>query len=249
MPRSYAGVRTPHHDYGLAWVDNDALYMAVEKAFARLLGLTGGARRPLPPDPFLIVSQALITDTSFEEGIAFEKVRKVNKSMSNALGNMHQNVLALGDNWENLGTTGGVLDIRTKPGYIPPMVGKPVVAEVKNRFNTIKASEEKNVWDKIDEAARMNNAQGYIFQIIPEHPERYDKMWEVSGRPRKHTVRCCDGATAYEMVFGVKDAIFQFYEVLPDILRDIKDANGIGHYAPMPKPNQMRNLFYDVVPY
>lgn len=245
----YASMRIPRHNYGLSWVDNDALYIAVEKAFSRLLGLTGSSRNDLPPDPFLIVAQALVTDTTFEEGLAFEEIRKVNKSLSNAVGNMHQYILSIAPNWESLGTTGGVLDIRTKPGYIHPVIGMPIVAEVKNRFNTIKSSDEKDVWDKIDQAARLSSAQGYIFQIVPAEAERYDEMWEPSGRRAKPTVRCCDGATAYEIVFEYADALHELYLALPEILADIKTSNRLAHTAPLPKEKDMERLYYKVIPF
>ena len=38
----------------------------------------------MPPDPFFIVAQALVTGTSFQKGLAFEKIRIVNKSLSDA---------------------------------------------------------------------------------------------------------------------------------------------------------------------
>jgi len=248
MARSdYFFMDTTPHDYGLDWVDNDALYGAVLTSFSNLLGLTDSAR-DLPPDPFVIIAQGMVTDTAFEENMRFEQVRKVNKSMSNAMGNMHQKVLSLGENWHDLGTAGGVLDIATVPGYVHPRFGKPVVAEVKNRFNTIKASNEKDMWDLIDQASRLNSAQGYLFQITPPSPERYDMMWEPSGRRAKANVRVCDGATAYEIVFGVPDALKQLYMALPGIFADIRRRNGMGMTSPLPTRQQMQGLYSQVYP-
>ena len=236
------------HNYGLTWIDNNDLYLEVERAFSRLLGLSGSTDNSLPPDPFLITAQSLIADTSFSNCLAFEDIRKLNKSLSNALGNMHQYILGVAPHWESLGTTGGVLDIRTKPGYLHPKFGKPIVAEVKNRFNTIK-SEEKTVWDKIDQSARLSGAQGYLFQIVPKTAERYDKMWAPSGRSEKATVRCCDGATAYEMVFGYRDALYELYCALPEVLVDVKRTNGLKHTAPLPSPKEMEQLYRMVLPH
>lgn len=238
-----------HHDYGLSWVDNDELFDVVEKTFSRLLGITASVKNDLPPDPFLIVAQSLVTDTTFEDGLAFEEIRKVNKSLSNAVGNLHQNILGIAPHWESLGSAGGVLDVRTKPGYVHPMVGKPIVAEVKNRFNTIKSSDEKETWDKIDQAARLSGAQGYLFQIVPREAARYDQEWAPSGRSAKSTVRCCDGATAYELVFEYKDALHELYVALPRILADVKAKNQLPHRAPLPEREQMERLYYGVIPF
>ncbi len=140
---------------------------------------------------------------------------------------MHQGILGLAPHWTTLGTAGGVLDIKTVDGYVHPVIGKPVVAEVKNRFNTIKASDEKDVWDKIDAAARLTNSQGYLFQIVPADTHRYDEKWEPSGRKAKNTVRRCDGATAYEIVFEYKNALHELYEALPAIFADIRSSDSM----------------------
>ena len=235
------------NQYGLSWIDNEKLYQQVKKAFSRALGLTGTTQKNLPPDPFLIVAQAAITNTTFSESLSFEATRKINKTLSNAIGNMHQGILSVAPNWESLGTTGGVLDIKTKDGYSHPKYGK-IVAEVKNRFNTIKSSDEQDVWDKIDTVARASNAQGFLFQIVPESAMRYDKLWEPSGRHAKDTVRCCDGATAYEIVFEHKDALFELYLALPEIIEDIKSRNGLSQGAPRPSQGDMERLYHTVMP-
>ena len=142
------------HDYGLTWIDNAALYDEIKKNFGKFFAPEKN-KKQLPPDPFLILTQALITGESLNDSLGFEKTRKINKSLSNALGDMHQGILGLAPHWTTLGAAGGVLDIKTVDGYVHPAIGKPVVAEVKNRFNTIKASDEKDVWDKIDAAARL----------------------------------------------------------------------------------------------
>ncbi len=243
-----AGNAAGLHDYGLRWVDNERLYLTVERVFSKALGITGTVKATLPPDPFLIVVQCLVTDTSFAEGMSFEEIRKVNKTLSNAVGNMHQEILGIAPHWESLGRAGGVLDIRTKPGYVHPRFGKPVVAEVKNRFNTIKQSDEKVMWDKIDNAARLTGSQGYLFQIIPETAERYDCPWEPSGRAGKPHVRVCDGATAYEIVFGHRDALHELYGALPTILEDVRRSHGIPGTAPAPSASELEGLYRQVVP-
>lgn len=237
------------HDYGLSWIDNDKLYQVVEAAFARALGFAGATKEALPPDPFLITAQSVVTNTTLDEGLAFEEIRKVNKTLSNAIGNMHQNILGIAPHWESLGVAGGVLDVRTKPGYLHPVIGKPVVAEVKNRFNTIKSSDEKDVWDKIDQAARLEKARGYLFQIVPRRPERYDEMWAPSGRQAKPSVWHCDGATAYEIVFEYPDALQELYFALPGILADVMAAHGIKHDVPFPGKQEMEQLYYEVIPF
>lgn len=213
-----------HHDYGIPWVNQDMLFITIEKCFAQVLGLKKRARE-YPPDPFSVVAQAAITSTDFKSNMWFEEMRKTNKTISNSVGAMHQSILSLADNWHSMGKTGGVLDLRTNDGYIHPRFNKPVVAEVKNRFNTMRKVEESGMWDKIDQVSRAMDAQGYLFQITPETPDRYDMMWEPTGRKQKPNVRVCDGATAYEIVFGIPDALHQLYLAFPSIIEDVQRCN------------------------
>lgn len=209
------------HDYGLDWIDQDKLYAITEKVFASSIRKVGETKLSAPPDPFTIATQAVLFNQDPSSMMAFEKLRSVNKTISNAVGNFHQEVLGLAGGWENLGTSGGVVDliVRETP------TSKPIHVEVKNRYNTIKASDEKEIWDKLDMLARTNNSTSYIVQIVPKTPERYDRPWVVSGRPKKENVRCCDGATAYAWAFGIDNALEQLYEVFPDILSDVIGAS------------------------
>lgn len=229
-------------DYGLNWVDQDLLYRTVARTLQNPLGLKT-SRLDMPDDPFSMLLQAMIADVPMEEVRRFEVLRKLNKKISNAVGGLHQNVLSLAENWTSLGTAGGVLDLRTVEGYIHPRFGKPVVAEVKNRFNTIKASEQPEMWRKIKDAASLSGAQGYLFQITPRHQERVDQLWKVSGLTENPLVRVCDGVTAYEIVFGVPDALEQFYFTLPHILSDILQELGRRGEVPPPSDQELRELY------
>lgn len=210
------------HSYGLSWIDEEQLFLLTKEKLSRSLGIQGPRKKALPPDPFAFVLQAKATGSPIAEMETFEELRVLNKTVSDAIGNWHQGVLALSPNWKNLGFSGGVLDIRTVDGYCHPAWGKPIVAEVKNRFNTIKASDEQLVWDNIDRTARSNGAIGYLIQIIPKLACRYDEPWTPSGRTKpKESVRHCDGVTGYELVFDYPDALPELLEAFPEIIDDV----------------------------
>ena len=235
------------HEYGLSWIDQNALYDGIKSIFSKALGLARPNKK-LPPDVFAIIAQTAIADVTFELTLDFEPLRALNKTISNAVGDMHQHILGLAENWENLGKRGGLLDVRTCNGYIHPKFGKPIVAEVKNRFNTIKASDEPGEWDKIKNVAQFAQAQGYLFQITPETPQRYDRLWTPSHRTANPDVRVCDGATAYEIVFGRPTALKELYMALPQIFRDIRLEAGLGASAPLPDAARMAELYARVFP-
>lgn len=205
------------HCYGLEWIDEDALYEVTEHAFAGVIELAKDAALRTPPDPFTIVVQAVIFDQDANSMMAFEKLRAINKSISNAVGNWHQAVLGLAEGWNNLGSNGGGVDLMATGSAGE----KPMAIEVKNRYNTIKGSDEKNMWDKLETISKANGAPSYIVQIVPKTPERYDRPWRVSCRTEKPNIRCCDGATAYAKAFGVENALEELYKVFPRILEDV----------------------------
>ena len=212
------------HNYGLSWIDQDKLFEVTEHAFEKAIN-DRKIKPKTPPDPFTLIAQAAIMGSDLEDVLEFETARKLNKTLSNEVGLWHQHVLGLAPGWQDLGSAGGGVDLKMCPGNVSARFGKPIVAEVKNRYNTIKASDEKNIWDDLDFAAKTHGAIAYIFQIVPKDTNRYDRPWKVSGRVEKDTVRCCDGVTAYEMVFGKSDALFELYDALPEIFEDVLAAS------------------------
>lgn len=209
------------HSYGLDWIDEDALYDVTAHVFANVIERVRSIRLQAPPDPFTIVAQAVLFGQDADSMMAFEKLRGINKTISNAVGNWHQAVLGLAKGWEDRGRTGGVVDlfVRVSEG------AAPIAVEVKNRYNTIKASDEKELWDKLNTLAMSNGSKAYLVQIVPKTPVRYDRPWKVSGRELRETIRCCDGATAYAWAFGVDDALRQLYDAFPRILEDVLGKN------------------------
>lgn len=228
------------HSYGLDWIDEDALYEVTKLSFSKVFSPV--KRKPLPPDPFTLVAQAVLAGEEVSQARLFEKERSLNKTLSDNVGYWHQRVLGLAENWTETGASGGSIDLRTKPGFLHPLHEKPLFAEVKNRFNTIKASDEKNIWDNLDSLARASDAIAYLFQIVPKTPEQYDRPWKVSGRSEKSIVRVCDGVTAYALVFERPTALHEIYMALPRIFSDI---TGLGVKL---DENEMEDLFTTSLP-
>ena len=204
------------HSYGLNWIDQDELYLVTQHVFKNVIKKAKEAELQASPDPFTIMSQAVLFDQCSDSMLEFERIRSINKSISNAIGRWHQSVLGLAEGWENLGNRGVVDLMVTEPGS-----GRRIAVEVKNRYNTIKASNEKGVWDELERLARVNRSKSYLVQIVPKTPERYDRPWKVSDRRARESVRCCDGATAYTWAFGVENALEELYRAFPQILVDV----------------------------
>ena len=231
------------HDYGLDWIDQDRLYDVTKKTFKSAISRASAhSAKKTPPDPFTLMAQAAISHSTFENALSFEAQRQINKAISNSVGLWHQHVLGLAKNWTDTGASGGGLDLRMEESTRHEKWGKRLFAEVKNRYNTIKASTEKDLWDQLKSTAVVNDAIAYVFQIVPENTERYDQPWKVSGRNERDDVRCCDGVTAYEIVFGRKDALHELYDAFPKILADVLESDQLKD------ANRWEDLFYGSMP-
>ncbi|WP_406717115.1 Eco47II family restriction endonuclease [Trueperella pyogenes] len=207
------------YDYGLDWLDQEQLFKVTKKWFGREPRMNS----MVPPDPFALVVHAAKAGSSIASASEFEIVRKINKTISNNVGNWHQAVLGLGPYFETIPHS-GVIDLRSVGDYRDPLFGKEVIVEVKNRFNTIKAADEKLLWDKLENLARSQGKVAYLFQIVPKDRKRFDQPWKVSGRSSRVYVRHCDGATAYAMVFKRENALHEIYEAFPAVLNEVLEA-------------------------
>ena len=78
-------------------------------------------------DPFSALFDSAISGITLSEWIKREKTRQMQKTLQNAIGTFHQNVIGSIDGWEDLGT-GNVVDLRCQ--------SKKILAEVKNKWNT-----------------------------------------------------------------------------------------------------------------
>ena len=84
------------HSYGLDWIDEDALYEVTKLSFSKVFSPV--KRKPLPPDPFTLVGQAVLAGEAVSQARLFEKERSLNKTLSDNVGYWHQRVLGVGVN-------------------------------------------------------------------------------------------------------------------------------------------------------
>ncbi|MGV9188700.1 Eco47II family restriction endonuclease [Arcanobacterium canis] len=207
------------HTYGLSWIDEDELYKVTEHIFRPLFFPPKKTQSPI--DAFAAVVQGALLEGGEAEIMEFERQRVENKTLSNKIGIWHQAVLGISPNFIDAGAAGGSVDLRPRDGFRHPVFNKPVWVEVKNRFNTIKGSDEAKLWDQLDILARSSDSIAYIIQIVPKCNQSYDRPWRVMGRsPRKH-VRVCDGVTGYAMAFNYPDALRELLLAMPKIIAEV----------------------------
>lgn len=170
-------------------------------------------------DPTLAIVRAGILGQPIVAEDDIDATVSITKTIQNAVGLFHQDVLGAVEGWSSSGPSGGAIDLKG----VSPITQQPIVAELKMRWNTIKASDEKNTWDALKQAATVSSPEtvAYVFQIVPKTNTPYDIPWKVSGRESIDRVRCADGVTAYHLVTGNPDALFELLAALPYIVGQV----------------------------
>ncbi|MCF7845470.1 MAG: Eco47II family restriction endonuclease [Candidatus Pacebacteria bacterium] len=169
-------------------------------------------------DPFSALFHGVTHSISYQEWIEQEKTRQTQKTMQNAIGDFHQEILGAIPGWKDLGVGGG-LDVVNEE--------KKIIAELKNKFNTTKGNHKVKIYDAIKSKLKMPEYAdyvGYFVEVIPQGKKKYDKPFTPPDnktkkrRPVRSKIRVIDGVSFYEMATGRKNALQELFEVLPQVL-------------------------------
>jgi hypothetical protein len=173
-------------------------------------------------DPFSALFDAACHNISLETWMTFERRRQSQKTLQNALGNFHQQVLSKVEGWkipeENF------IDLVCED--------RKIVVEVKNKHNTVKKSDLKVIYDELQEAvmhktSRYRNYTGYYATVIPSSHARFNRMFTPSdnatqtSKPGNELIREIDGFSFYALVTGQETALQALYQVLPVVIKSV----------------------------
>lgn len=205
----------------LSWIDNQLLVEIATKRFEKSVKKArNDSLETVTVEPTLAIVRAGLTGSSMDADAELNVAVSLTKTLQNAVGLFHQDVLGSVQGWRSSGPAGGVVDLH---GH-SPVTGEDIVAEVKMRYNTIKSSDEPSVWDKLKNASRTDSREGacaYLFQIVPKTAKAYNRPWVVSNRPRDARVRAVDGVTAYHLVTGDDGALRDLLFAMPWVMRQV----------------------------
>jgi hypothetical protein len=207
----------------LPFISNEDFYNHVEKVLFIARGAMADAEDKLHSnvvDPFSALFDACSQGISLSDWIRQEKSRQVQKTLQNAIGDFHQDMLGSMFGWKNLGK-GNVVDLLNKD--------KKIIAEVKNKFNTTKGDHKTMIYDNFKKLSKSgyNNFLCYYVEIIPKGKNVYDKPFIPSDnkknkrRPEDKNIRVIDGKSFYALASGHKDALKQVYLALPYVIGKI----------------------------
>lgn len=173
-------------------------------------------------DPFSALFDSMRQGISFEDWLGLEKSRQVQKTLQNAVGDFHQNILGSVDGWENPGRGGGY-DLINRD--------RKILAEIKNKHNTMNSSSAESTYRKL-ESYLKNDYKGYtsyVVFVVPKYPVDFNSTWSPNSKTMKlrKGIRKIDGESFYSLVTGDKNALKNLYNALPRIISEILGTNDL----------------------
>jgi len=185
--------------------DLDAATEAFVASIARCKDEQSSRLRRNVLDPFSLISIAHVFAAQTPNDVLdYAGTSAVIGCIGNALGKFHQEVLGSAKGWRNHDRGFDIICDRRK-----------LLAEVKNKHNTMNAANRRQVEDDLRVALRQRESgwTGYLAIIIPRKPERYrtglaSNLFEV------------DGATFYKIVSGQDDSMH-------DVLHHLCETLGV----------------------
>lgn len=209
----------------LTYISDDDLFTAVEKLLnAGTKAKVKVAKNPYKNvvDPFSALIDAANQGIGFDEWMAKEKDRQVQKAFQNAIGDFHQEIIGFVPGWSNPGK-GGSYDVINE--------GRRILAEIKNKHNTMNSTSAAGTYDKLAGWIDYGKADwtAYTVGIVPKSPNPTDMPFTPSVRKvrkaMRENLRIIDGRSFYALATGRAGAIDELYAVLPGVIAEVLDTS------------------------
>ena len=160
-------------------------------------------------DPFAALFEIACLHGEFDSWFVSEASRQAQKSLANHVGAFHQKILGSVIGWKDLGT-GEMVDVENQE--------RKVIAEIKNKYNTLKGSNQVDLYEELESYVMRNGQKykgytAYYVEIIPKKPVRYDVPFTPSDKKTSskcasnELIRRIDGASFYSLVTGHENAL------------------------------------------
>ncbi|WP_181150365.1 MULTISPECIES: Eco47II family restriction endonuclease [unclassified Arthrobacter] len=183
-------------------------------------------------DPFAAVIEAAASNLSMIEWVRAEVDRQLQKALSNHVGYYHQELIGLLPGWESTGTSGGNYDAIHRTPFQTNIGSYPVIAEVKNKHNTMNSSSTSKLRENFISYLGRPEFKGYVaylIQIIPRPGRNTDIPWVVNRYGEWDKIRLIDAKTVYERSTQDPDALRKVFEAIPVVLSSKIDLSKWEH--------------------
>lgn len=183
----------------------------------------------------------MVNGTSFDEWLLREKVRQAQKTVQNAIGEFHQKIIGSIPGWQNLGRN-QLIDVCNP--------SQKIIAELKNKYNTVKGSERISIYDNLLYALQTPTYQdftAYYVEIIPKKDG--NNLYNLPFTPPDNKTKTrrdpnpkilvIKGQDFYELASGIPGALSMLFDILPDAISKVA---GVNQLTPAEK-ERFRTLF------
>lgn len=163
-------------------------------------------------DTIKLVFDSKFNDLSEDELIKTEISRQIDKSVNNAIGSFHEQVL------------GGIkgFEIGNLSGFDIKASNNTLFADIKNKHNTMNSSSAESLFQKLARYADdYKESTCYCVQILAV--KSFDEKWFsiINGKEYSHSrVRKISGDQFYALLTGEEKAFFNLYKALPLAIED-----------------------------
>ena len=163
-------------------------------------------------DTFKLTFDSKFNELTEEDLIKLEISRQIDKSVNNAIGTFHEEILG-----GVKGYSSGKLN-----GYDIKADDNSLFAEIKNKHNTMNSSSAESAFQKLARFADDNRqATCYLVQILAK--KSFLKKWEgiINRKEYSHSrVYIISGDKFYGLLTEDEEAFFKLYKVLPQAIED-----------------------------
>jgi len=208
----------------LPWLDDETFIGIVEEVLTTGFEAMKKADEKMGAniiDPFLMLFEMGSFNLDSASWATNERTRQAQKTLTNKIGWFHQRTLGSIDGWTDLGTS-EMIDLVNHD--------KRIIAEIKNKYNTVKQSDLIGLYDDMHgmvmhKTQKYRGYTAYYVEIIPKKAVRHDQPFTPPDRKTgekaavNKLIRKIDGASFYALASGHEYALSQLYEALPKAIR------------------------------
>ncbi|WP_245576652.1 Eco47II family restriction endonuclease [Eisenibacter elegans] len=155
--------------------------------------------------------------------IEAEILRQIDKSINNAIGKFHEQVLGGIQGFEQGQASG--FDIKATDNTL--------FDDIKNKHNTMNSSAAESLFQKLSRYADTHKkAKCYWVQILAK--SSFTELWsgDINGKEYSHSrVYKISGDQFYHLLTGSPTAFFDLYKVLPKVIEDFLNGTASRVYS------------------
>lgn len=212
----------------LSWISDEHLTAAVARMVGAVMSASKKAESNISRnglDPFSLLFNISLLSGDVESWKTSEITRQAEKGLTNALGVFHQEIIAHVNGWQ---------DPQTAQDFDLINHDKRIVVEMKNKYNTLNAEGQKNVFTKLSNAVSNKNSTfyqytAYCVNIVPKKQHLGATPFVVKDNAtdshlKNERVLIIDGHSFYALATGVPNALRELLDTLPHILQDMNMA-------------------------